>query len=186
MAVLAAGASRRFGETDKLAQRLRGKRLGEHICDQAPMDRIASNGAVVITPAEDHPCRAAWERAGFQLALNARADEGMGTSVALAALLSAHAKADALLIALADMPFVPRAHFEALIDAYRDPGDLIASSCGAVRTPPVIFGRDRINELTRLSGDNGARLLLKDAKTLECPSEWLEDIDTPEALRRLS
>ena len=186
MAVLAAGASRRFGENDKLAARFRGKRLGEHICDTAPLNCIAKSCAMVITANKDHACRAAWENAGFQLALNAQADEGMGTSVALAALLATHAKADALLIALGDMPLVPRVHFEALIAACRNSDDLIASKSGATRMPPAVFGRDRITQLTRLTGDSGARAFLKHAQTLDCPPEWLEDIDTPEALRRLS
>lgn len=186
MAVLAAGASRRFGEKDKLAARFRGKPLGEHVCDNAPMDRFAKGNAVVITAIIDHPCRTAWEKAGFQLALNARADDGMGTSVALAALLAMQAKANALLIALADMPFVPRAHFEYFIAACRKPDDIIASKSGAARMPPAIFGRNRIDALTRLSGDTGARALLKDARTIECPPEWLIDIDTPEALARHS
>ncbi|MEL6540049.1 MAG: nucleotidyltransferase family protein [Pseudomonadota bacterium] len=186
MAVLAAGASRRFGKKDKLAVRFRGKRLGEHVCDNAPLDRIAKSCAVVITANKDHTCRAAWEKAGFQLALNARADDGMGTSVALAALLATRAKADALLIALADMPLVPRTHFEALIAACRNSDDLFASKSGATRMPPAIFGRDRISELTRLTGDSGAKSLINRAKVLDCSLAWLEDIDTPEALRRLS
>lgn len=186
MAVLAAGASRRFGDEDKLAARFRGKRLGEHVCGQAPMDRIMSGGAVVITARKDHPCREAWEKAGFQLALNAQADEGMGTSVALAALLAMRAKCDFLLIALADMPLVPRAHFCALVDSARTPGACLASDIGRARTPPAIFGKSHFGELAQLGEDTGARALLKQARTVPCPPQWLIDIDTPQALARYS
>ena len=186
MAVLAAGSSRRFGQDDKLAARFRGKRLGEHICDNAPIDRIAPGSAVVIASRTDHPCRKAWEKAGFQIALNGRAQWGMGTSVALAALLAKKQKCDALLVALADMPFVPQEHLSALIEACRTASDMVCSSDGNARTPPAIFGRDRIAALTKLDEDVGARALLKNARTLACPPEWLVDIDTPEALRRLS
>lgn len=186
MAVLAAGSSRRFGEDDKLAARFRGKRLGEHICDNAPMDRIAAGSAVVIASRTDHPCREAWEKAGFQIALNARAQGGMGTSVALAALLAQKWDCDALLIALADMPLVPRAHLVALIEACRTGADAVCSTDGKTRTPPAIFGRDHLAALARLNEDVGARALLEDAKTLACPAGWLIDIDTPEALRRYS
>ncbi|MEL6738397.1 MAG: nucleotidyltransferase family protein [Pseudomonadota bacterium] len=186
MAVLAAGSSSRFGKDDKLAARFRGKRLGEHICDNALTDRIAPDCAVVIASCTDHPCRPAWEKAGFQIALNGRAQWGIGTSVALAALLAKKQKCDALLIALADMPLVPQEHLVALIDACRTASDLVCSTDGQTRTPPAIFGRDHIAALTTLDEDVGARALLKSARTLACPPEWLVDIDTPEALRRLA
>jgi len=184
MAVLAAGASRRFGDKDKLAAPFHGKRLGQHVCDNTPMDRIAPECAVVITSDRNHPCREAWEKAGFQLALNARADWGMGTSVALAGILAMKADCDALLIALADMPLVPARHLSALIDAARTANTPVCSTKGVTRMPPAIFEKKHLAGLTTLSEDAGARALLKTAKTLECPPEWLIDIDTPEALQR--
>lgn len=186
MAVLAAGASRRFGDADKLAQPFRGKPLGRHVCDNAPVDRIAPACAYVIASSLDHPCAPAWREAGFGVALNPRCKEGMGTSVAEAASLALRAQCDGLLIALADMPLVPRAHFAALVDAASEPGDLVCSGAGGARMPPALFGADRIAALTSLSGDTGARALLAEARAIACPPEWLEDIDTPEALARLS
>ena len=186
MAVLAAGSSQRFGEADKLAAHFRGKLLGEHVCLSAPIDRIADGCAFVITSQFDHPCAPAWRAAGFDIAINTRAAQGMGTSVAEAARLALRAECDALLIALADTPLVPREHFEALIDACPEADDLVCSFDGGVRLPPAIFGKNRIEALTSLSGDTGARALLKEARTITCPPDWLVDIDTPEALVRLS
>mgnify|MGYP000725330541 CR=1 FL=1 len=105
---------------------------------------------------------------------------------AVAAQMARRAGADALLIALADMPLVPRSHFEALIDSARTPAACFASDKGSARTPPAIFGKRYFAELAQLCEDTGARALLKRAKTVSCPPEWLEDIDTPEALARLS
>lgn len=184
MAVLAAGASRRFGEADKLTTPFRGKPLGQHVCDNAPGDRIAPGCASVIVPAPAHPCTQGWRKAGFGLSVNADAEQGMGTSVALAARLALGAGCDTLLIALADMPLVPRAHFEALIGACRGPGDLVCSTNGEARLPPAVFGADRMAELVALGGDTGARALLGHAQTVACPPEWLADIDTPDDLRR--
>ena len=184
MAVLAAGSSRRFGDEDKLAASFRGKRLGEHVGDNAPVDRIAPGCAVVITANDHHPCREAWEQAGFRLALNARADRGMGTSVALAAILAMKADCDALLIALADMPLVPRAHFEALIEGSSTATGIVCSNDGRARLPPAVFDKDYLAKLTQLDEDVGARAILKDAQTLSCPAEWLIDIDRPKALQK--
>ena len=184
MAVLAAGSSQRFGEADKLTQPLRGKRLGEHICHNAPIERLAPDCAFVIACAADHPCRNDWRNAGFNLAVNEQADRGMGTSVALAATLAIKARCDALLIALADMPFVPQSHLTALIDACRTHDASLCSSDGNALMPPAIFGQAHLAALTKLDEDTGARSVLKHAEALTCPPEWLIDIDTPEALER--
>ncbi|MEM6586323.1 MAG: NTP transferase domain-containing protein, partial [Pseudomonadota bacterium] len=85
MAVLAAGSSRRFGPEDKLAQRFRGQRLGQHVCRNAPVDWLLASRAFVITSSLDHPCQPAWLDAGFRVAMNPDADQGMGSSVANAA-----------------------------------------------------------------------------------------------------
>ena len=185
MAVLAAGASQRFGEGDKLTASFRGKPLGEYVCDNAPFELIAPGCASVISSKRGHSCQPAWEQSGFGIEINHHASEGMGTSVALAATLAAKAECDALLIALADMPLVPREHFAALIEACSDSESVICSSDGQSRMPPAVFGSGHFGALALLSGESGARVLLKDAEALTCPSEWLMDIDTPEALRAL-
>ena len=122
------------------------------------------------------------------MAINASAREGMGTSVALAARLAREAECKALLIALADMPLVPVAHFQALARRADEIGEraIIVSQIGEARTPPAVFGRAHFSALTDLGGDTGARRILQKGEVVPCPPEWLEDIDTPEALARLS
>ncbi len=177
VALLAAGSSQRFGDADKLAQLFRGMRLGEHAAAAIPVARFEL--AWAITQSD----KLEWRTDGFKLVLNPHAYQGMGTSVALAAQLAIEAGLDALLIALADMPLVPRAHFEALVNAATSPQDIAVSSNGA-RTPPAIFGRDHFQELAALNGDKGARDILTQGRIIACPPEWLIDIDTPQALRK--
>ncbi len=109
----------------------------------------------------------------------------MGTSVAAAAMMASRANFDAILVALADMPLVPRSHFSALIDAFSSPSDIIGSIGGHSRTPPVIFGSDHFAALAKLPGDTGARDMLAKGRAITCPPAWLIDIDTPEILRSL-
>ncbi len=182
MAVLAAGASRRFGEADKLAAPFAGKMLGEHVCANLPFERAARNAAVVIASASNHPCQAEWQKAGFELVLNPDSAAGMGTSISLAVRLARRAGCEAILIALADMPMVPREHFDVLLDAYSGPDSIVCSSDGRVRMPPAIFGEKHFDELLSLRSDQGARPFLKQAQAIVCPRRWLIDIDTPEAL----
>lgn len=183
VALLAAGASRRFGDADKLAQPLGNCLLGEHAAAAIPVDRFAR--AWVITSVPDHPCEPGWVDAGFDPILNPVAATGMGSSAALAAGLAARERLDGLLIALADMPLVPESHFAALVDAVQFQDDMIASAKGRVRMPPALFSSAHFVVLTRLSGDTGARELLAQARTIECSPEWLIDVDTPETLATL-
>lgn len=182
-AVLAAGASRRFGEEDKLAQPFRGRPLGEHVVEAIPVDRIAEDDRWIVVSRLGHPCATAWQAAGFQSVVNTDAMQGIGTSVSTAGMLAIDADLDGLIIALADMPLVPREHFGALIDAFADPSDIVCSSNGASRTPPAIIGSEHFSALAQQSGDTGARDLLARGQTIDCPSEWLIDIDTRQALQ---
>ena len=116
--------------------------------------------------------------------VNGEAYKGMGTSVARAAMLAAQAKFDALLIALADMPLVPREHFSALIEMGSEESDLVASSSGGASMPPALIGKQHFSTLACLSADQGACGILSRAETIHCPPEWLNDIDTPEDLQK--
>jgi CTP:molybdopterin cytidylyltransferase MocA len=112
--------------------------------------------------------------------VNARANEGLGTSAALAAQWAAGS--DALLILLADMPLVSTATLEKLVDA-----------CGpaAVRYPgdkpgaPACFPADLFAALEALTGDSGAAHVLRGVPSLtlvETSAEELRDVDRPEDL----
>jgi CTP:molybdopterin cytidylyltransferase MocA len=183
VAVLAAGASRRFGAADKLIADLRGEPLGLHAVRAIPQELFAIR--FVIASTSDHPLTPRWRASGFDVHENPDASQGMGTSVALAARQAIAAQADALLIALADMPFVPRDHFAALVDVCTSDDSVVCSSDGHARMPPAIFGKNVLPSLSTLDADTGARLLLQDAKALTCSPAWLIDIDTPEALHSL-
>jgi molybdenum cofactor cytidylyltransferase len=186
VAVLAAGQSVRFGSVDKLAQPMNGALLGHHICNSIRV--LDTTYDFVITSVSDHPCSDGWRERGFEITVNQAAYKGLGTSVARAAELAAEKSADALLICLADMPFVPAAHLQQLIDAYDRASDssIIASSNGSITLPPAIFGKQHFPSLANLTGDMGARELLSKAITVSIDSELLTDIDTVTALKQLT
>lgn len=177
VAVLAAGASRRFGRADKLEQIFRGKPLGIHAVAAIPRDAFAN--AWVVTSQAANRCNHRWTEAGFETVINERAAEGMGTSVALAAELAGAAQLDGLLIALADMPLVPREHFADLIAEANSSQDILVSTGDGARMPPALFGSDHFAILASLQGDKGARDFLALGRVVDCPAEWLLDIDTP-------
>lgn len=186
VAVLAAGQSRRFGAEDKLAADLKGRRLGEYAV--ATLAGLAFDQRWVIAASADHPCTASWQASGFAITVNDRAVEGMGTSLALAASLAVEAGAEALLIALADMPLVPASHFAALLACGEvlSRAALVASEADGQRSPPALFGRDHFALLAASAGDQGARHLLGAAQPVTCSPDWLIDVDDPAALARLA
>src|SRR3546814_9413935 len=108
---------------------------------------------------------------------------GEPLSVSLAAgIARAEATAcEACLIVLSDMPFVPRSHFEALLEQYSPPA--IATGNAGRPMVPALFGRELWADISRLSGDQGARGLLADAAQLAAPAHWLVDIEDRKSTR---
>jgi molybdenum cofactor cytidylyltransferase len=84
--------------------------------------------------------------------------------------------AEAMLLALADMPFVTRAHISLLVGAAGDRP--VATEHMGVRSPPVIFPSSAFAELIALTGDRGAKPLLEAAFTIEADAALVRDIDT--------
>ncbi len=114
-------------------------------------------------------------------------DPGLPQSASVQAGISALASfhVDAVLIALADMPCVPAAHFDALLAAF-DPasGRPVASGwAGSKPMPPAVFSRAHWPALTALAGDQGARSLLKNAHVVLADKADLIDVDVVDDLQ---
>jgi molybdenum cofactor cytidylyltransferase len=121
-----------------------------------------------------------YKRLGFDIVDNPNPGIGLSGSLHLAVEAALRTNAQALLIALADMPFVQAAHVEALIAACTD--DVVASFDGNQPMPPAIFPRSHWPELLATVGDAGARHILARAEKLTAPAGTLCDIDTPDDL----
>jgi len=184
VAILAAGRSARFGTEDKLAAPFRGKPLGLHTAEA--LTGLEFGHRWVIARTADHICMPRWTSAGFETVVNADAAKGMGSSLRCAADRAKEAGAEGLMVCLADMPLVPPAHFSALKRVWSERGGLVASQDGALVSPPAIFSREQFGALLDLTGDQGAKPLLKTAYPVTSPPGALVDVDDPETLRRLS
>lgn len=188
LAILAAGGSRRFGDADKLTARLHGKMLGLHITDRLASMQFGRR--IVITSDTDHRCAAGWRGAGYDIAVNAQAPQGIGSSVAVAAAAAAADGFSALLICLADMPFIPAEHIGHIVKKFQHGGgradSIIASAAGTLRSPPALLGKAHFAQLLQLSGDRGAQSLLTHADIIAIDAAKLTDIDRPDILARLN
>lgn len=176
--ILAAGASTRLGQPKQLAL-LNGEPL------LARTVRIAHEAGcspvLVILGAEPDRIRAACPLLNAHVIINQQWPEGMASSVraAIAAIQSLpheYSPSSAILMTC-DQPAVTPAHLRALTAN----GALTASEYASRRGVPAYFPASSFPALAQLTGDSGARELLRDAHAIPLPQGEL-DIDTPQAL----
>lgn len=184
--LLAAGYSKRFGDA-KLLQRLPG---GIPVCiaaAQAMQEHLPNTLAVIRK--DDDLLKTAFEEIGLKAIENPYADEGMGTS--LASGINATTESTAWLIALADMPWINPATIGLLADHLRHGASIVAPTYQGQRGHPVGFASHWRNSLGTLSGDKGAKRLIKDhTRELILVDTQdlgiLKDIDFPKDLESFS
>jgi molybdenum cofactor cytidylyltransferase len=167
--LLAAGRSERFG-ADKLAAELGGRPLCHHAAAMLAALPFARRIAVVAEASHR------LEALGFEIVRTGAGAQSMSRSIVTGVRALQAAQPDGLLLALADMPFVPAAQIEALVAGFD--GGMVASAAQGRAQPPALFGPGHFEALMQLQGDKGARDLLRSARLVEARAEWLQDIDT--------
>jgi len=117
---------------------------------------------------------------------------GMGTSIAQGAqhLFEQNPKLDGILISLIDQPLVTTAHFNEVLQLFK-PGNrqiIVSQANDRWSGAPVLFDKFYIEELTKLKGDEGAKIVTNKFKGFVKSVDGgtiLVDIDTPEAYQRV-
>lgn len=184
--LLAAGRGSRFdpaGARNKLLQALPD---GEPVAAASARSLLAAVHRVVAVVREEDAATADLLRGlGCEVIACAEADKGMAATLVCG--VSHMQDAVGWLIALADMPYVLPATMEALARAVGPAG---GESRAAIAAPvhegrrgnPVAFSRAHLQDLLALTGDQGARGILKthpvNELTVNDPGILL-DIDTP-------
>ncbi len=176
--LLAAGRSVRFGMTDKLRAPFAGLPLGLHAARMLGGFGFARCFAVVGATPLDYAAE------GFDAIVNDQPAAGQAHSLALG--VAAAADAEAVLVLLADMPLVTPGHIRALLDRYEGRDTIVASRDEGRLSPPALFGQAHFAALLGLSGDQGARSLLRAGIAVAAPPGSLADIDTLDDLAELS
>lgn len=188
--VLAAGTSSRFGDTNKLLADLDG----EPVITQSVQPLIDSEvtPVYVVIGNEHTHLREAVESIEARPIVNESYAQGQATSVRTGIEAARqYACADAAVISLGDMPFVKSSTIDQLVAAYRsNVGDIVAAGYQEQRGNPVLFDASCFGALSTLSGDTGARHLIResdDAVLIETGDPGVvQDIDTPADLHRLT
>lgn len=183
--LLAAGRSTRFGADKLLA-----------IVDGAPVLSWSAAGlaaevdALFLVVPEDAASRLrAVSGVEGVMVENVFRDDGLASSIrAGVAALPSHA--DAVVIALADQPFVSPGIVRRLRDRWSaGDAEAVAPSYRDGRGHPVLFGRSTFPSLEALEGDEGAKTLLKSLGAglalVNIDEPMPADVDTPHALKEL-
>ncbi len=180
--LLAAGRGRRFdpaGQISKLHQILHNE---VSVIEQSAsrLSSVIPQCHIVTRSAGDWPTNFL-QRFSASMIVCEDADHGMAHSL-VCAVQALPESCDAVLIALADMPFVEVATIERLVHSLQNGAQIAVPVYQGQRGNPVGFSREMFGELQQLRGDQGARSLLKIYTVSEVVVDdagILRDIDTP-------
>ena len=183
--VLAAGRGSRFDPSGKQSKLL-------HAIDGLPMlgMTISTIGEVldhiVVVLRDDEHLYALEQVAqsfGAKTVTCPDASSGMGHSLAWGvSYVNAHFDCGGVLIALGDMPYVSQQSVANLARHIRKPSDIAALRFDGRIGHPVGFGSDYFAQLGALTGDQGAKKILEQHKTVMIETQdpgILRDIDRP-------
>ncbi|MFK0314414.1 nucleotidyltransferase family protein [Pseudomonas sp. NPDC090233] len=178
--VLAAGSSVRFGGDKRRATLADGRSLLVHSVERACA--VFSDVRVVVRAGERDEDLGL--PADCRIITSPEAALGMGHSLAAGAASLADSEAQAVAILLGDMPWIEPATLRRLAEVASASTIVLPRQSGQ-QGHPVIFGCDFWSELTQLSGDEGARSVVKAHRdrcvVLELNDAGvLRDIDTPQ------
>lgn len=183
---MAAGQSKRFGSDKRQFILPNGLSMLEQVIDKSCS--VLEHCIVVV---DDQSWCENLASKNIEVLVADKAALGMGHSLAAGCQKAADLKWDALLVLLADMPFVTHQTIELVRDELGQHEIVVPVYCGAKegnakgrRGHPVGFQSCHFAALTKLTGDSGARALIS-AQTDNCVFPVvddvgiLQDIDSP-------
>ncbi len=188
--VLAAGASTRMPDSNKLLLPLAGEPIVRTTCKNILESKVAE--LVVVLGVDANLVRRALHGLDVRCVFNPAFADGMSTSVA-AGLQGVSAAAAGAIIFLADQPNLRTETIDRFCAKFEaDSRTVVAARCGTVVGNPALFPRKYFHEISQLTGDSGPRRLLQKYSGAVCeivvPEAEGRDIDTPadlQAMRRL-
>lgn len=159
--VLAAGQSTRFGDENKLLSLIDGEPMIVH-CTNIPL-RAGVGEVIVVTGHEALSIEKALKDLPVKTVRNVTPEAGMGTSLAAGAN-AIRSLPETVMIMLGDMPLLKVETLQKLISDFApETGhDIVVPVQDGRRGHPVLFSATYLPKLCALSGDAGARSILRD------------------------
>ncbi len=182
---MAAGQSRRFGETCKLSARVDS---GCSLLEQTVKTiQQVSSRICIVASASNEGVAVIGHRLGVELALYPNQSPGLGDSITYG--VKATSGWGGWIICLADMPRINSGIYQQVL-ALSAGYPLVSPQFDGRRGHPVYFSSRYYKQLIQLKGDRGAGSILKqngaDLKLFDCGCPGvLQDVDTPQQLAEL-
>ena len=177
--LLAAGSSRRFGADKRLHPLVDGTPMAlasaEHLVENC------RRTIVVIRP-DDTELASLLTKEVVECVVCKKADQGMGRSLSCG--IAASADADGWLVALADMPYIATASYQAVLGSLQTGANLARPIYNGQPGHPVGFSARYLPQLLTLTSDQGGKPILDAYQADICYSTVddpgvITDIDQP-------
>jgi molybdenum cofactor cytidylyltransferase len=153
--LLAAGSSQRFGADKRLHPLADG--LPMALVSARRLAAACTRTLVVIRP-DDTRLASLLAAEGMATVVCDEAEHGMGHSLRCG--IAASVEADGWLVALADMPYIEAASYQAVLTALQNGASLARPAYQEKMGHPVGFSAIHLPELLALSGDQGGKSIL--------------------------
>lgn len=161
--IVAAGNSSRLGEPKQLLK-FKGKTLLRNVVEEAIK---VSQSVVVVTGSGHSQISKEIEDLKVKIVENIHWNEGMGSSIkiGLTQLLNEFPEVQNIIISVCDQPFIEASIFSDLIQMQKDSQKgIVASKYSDTLGTPVLFTKKYFEELSRLSGQEGAKKMIQKFK----------------------
>jgi molybdenum cofactor cytidylyltransferase len=184
--LLAAGTSSRMG-SNKLLFELGGESVLRGAAQRALAGGLAP--LLVVLGHQEEKARSELDGLPCQVVINPSYEQGI-TSSLQSGVAALPAEAQAVVVMLADMPFVSAEMIAGLIARYRSTeAPLVISDYEGVNAPPMLYDRSLFEELLTRTGEGCGRQVVQrhrhEAEVLPWPATALSDLDVPEDYERL-
>jgi len=179
--ILAAGGSTRFGNIKQLVH-FNGKTLLQHAIQEAAEARAEL--IIVVTGAHADEISKELKNEKVEIVFNKDWEQGIasGIVIGLKKAITLKHELEKVIIAVCDQPFVSSSLFQQLFEKQNKSGKhIVASAYADTIGTPALFTKKYFDALMGLTGDQGAKILLKkysdDVATVDFPDGYI-DIDT--------
>jgi molybdenum cofactor cytidylyltransferase len=186
--ILAAGGSSRFGNSKQLLH-FNGKTLLQHAIDEAT--EVGAEPIVVVTGANADEISKEIKNEKVEIIFNKDWEQGIasGIVIGLKKAIALNNELEKVIIAVCDQPFVSSSLFQQLFEKQnKSVTHIVASAYADTIGTPALFTEKYFDALMGLTGDQGAKILLKkyseDLATVDFPDGYI-DIDTQEDYENL-
>ncbi|RXJ91714.1 hypothetical protein CRV01_01085 [Arcobacter sp. CECT 8983] len=180
--ILAAGKASRFGKAKQLLE-IQGQTLLELSIKKA---LTISDDVNVILGSYADLCIEKIKDFNIKYHINKEFESGMASSLKLG--ISKVENNKDILVMLCDMPLVPLTHYESLVKVYsNNKNKIVCSKYKDKFLVPAIFPNKYFDLFKKLSGDKGAKNILKeyDKDYVILEDKYAIDIDTKEDFDRI-